>query len=386
MRRSCATLIVAIVAFAAAFAVDGAIGGSGFRADALPNAVVVSSDVGQRGSYRVPRGMLAETATGHHDRPRLRVVVRRVDATSEGVPRIASVIAAAARDSVRPERPVVTLRASPPPGALSTSRGRGHASAPTSGQPPIATYDRLVWSDEFAGAAGSAPNPAAWAPDVGAWGGGDGQLQTYTPNPENLSLDGSGDLAITAVKQTAPAPNGPTPVYTSARIETAGLFSFTYGRVEARIKVPAGRGLWPAFWLLGDDVDSVGWPASGEIDVMEMIGQDPSAVYGTLHGPVSGSTTSFQVQARAVSARSFANAFHTFGVIWQPGRITWTLDGKAYASATPHDVGPGDRWVFDAQPFHLILDLAVGGHWPGAPNSATAFPATMLVDWVHVYQ
>lgn len=243
-----------------------------------------------------------------------------------------------------------------------------------------------MWSDDFNGPAGSPPSPSNWSFDLGAWGSGDGELQTYTGNAANVSLDGNGDLAITALKQSSTGPDGLTRHYTSARLETAGLFSFTYGEVEARMKIPAGQGLWPAFWLLGDDINSVGWPASGEIDVMEMLGQDTSRVYGTVHGPASGSTPNYQVQGQEVSPGSLADAFHTFGVIWQAGRITWTLDGVAYATVTPSDLAPGQRWVFDGHPFHLILNLAVGGSWPGPPNASTPLPSTLSVDWVRVYQ
>ncbi len=355
-------------------------------------------------------GTLVVTATGQRTRPRLRVDVRRLPTASGGqrTPTISTLtLGPTAGSSVgtehetqlpssaggqpaggsqpakgQPAAPVVEGSGTSPSGAATGPSG--DAGSPAGGG--VATYDRLVWSDEFDGPAGSPPDSADWTFDVGAWGASAGELETYTDDPANVSLDGEGHLAITALRRTATGPDGVPRDYTSGRIETAGLFSFTYGRVEASMKVPTGRGIWPAFWMLGEDIDTVGWPASGEIDVMELLGQDPQTVYGTVHGPVSGSTSAYQVQGRVVSAQSLADAFHVYGVIWQPGKITWTLDGVPYATVTPSDLAPREQWVFDGQPFHLVLNLAVGGDWPGAPDASTPFPSTLLVDWVRVYQ
>jgi beta-glucanase (GH16 family) len=149
------------------------------------------------------------------------------------------------------------------------------------------------------------------------------------------------------------------------------------------MKIPAGRGLWPAFWLLGDNIDAVGWPASGEIDAMEMLGHDPRTVYGTLHGPADGEAG--ELGSSFVAPRSLASGFHTFAVSWSPNSITWLLDGRAYATVGPEIQQRGWSSVFD-RPFHLLLNLAVGGNWPGSPDASTRFPATLLVDWVRVYE
>jgi beta-glucanase (GH16 family) len=249
--------------------------------------------------------------------------------------------------------------------------------------PGSARYVRLVWSDKFGGPAGLAPSRSAWVHDLGAYGRTDHELQTYTGRTANASRDGRGHLAIVARRQTATGPDGRTRHYTSARLTTRGRFSATHGRFEARMKIPAGRGLWSAFWLLGDDIDAVGWPASGEIDAMEALGQDPRTVHGTLHGPAGGSAGVLGSSFRA--PRSLAAGFHTYAVSWSPRSVTWLLDGKAYAT-----VGPEirrRRWsrVFD-RPFHLLLNLAVGGTWPGPPDASTRLPATLLVDWVRVYR
>jgi beta-glucanase (GH16 family) len=243
---------------------------------------------------------------------------------------------------------------------------------------PVMQYTRLVWSDEFSGPAGTAPSASKWIYDLGAHPG-DRELETYTDSPANASLDGQGDLAIVARRQTATGSDGVTEPYTSGRIETQGLFSATYGLIEARMKVPAGTGLWTAFWMLGDNISTVGWPACGEIDVMETLGRDPFTVRGTIHGP------SYSRGQNFVSASSLAAGFNIYAISWSPNSITWLLDGVPYATVTSADLAPGQPWVFN-QPFHLVLNLAVGGDWPGAPDAFTHFPATLLVNWVRVYQ
>jgi beta-glucanase (GH16 family) len=252
-------------------------------------------------------------------------------------------------------------------------------------QPDLLGADsgRLVWSDEFGGRAGSAPDASKWTHNVGAYGYTSRELQTYTGGLANAYADGRGHLAIVARRQTATGPDGRRRHFTSARLTTQGLFSTTYGRFEARMKIPAGRGLWPAFWMLGDDVDAVGWPASGEIDAMEVVGQHPFTVYGTLHGPrgAPGSARS----STLVSTTPLASAFHTYGVTWSPTSITWMFDGVPYATKSPGTMGFGWNWIF-ARPFHLLVNLAVGGTWPGPPDASTRFPARLLVDWVRVYR
>lgn len=260
------------------------------------------------------------------------------------------------------------------------SKAARHASRIHAGL--VATrHPTLIWSDEFSGPAGAPPSSSKWIHDLGDYGAGAGELETYTDSTANAALDGQGHLAIVALPQT---PSGPGQVrsYSSARLETKGLFSVKYGLIEARVKIPAGTGLWPA-WMLGDDITTLGWPACGEIDVMETLGKNPLTVYGTIHGP-SGSTA-YEISNTAKSATPLAAGFHTYGVSWSRNSVTWLLDGTPYSTVTSADLAPGQMWVFN-QPFHLILDLAVGGTWGGPPNSSTPFPATLLVDWVRVYQ
>ena len=242
-----------------------------------------------------------------------------------------------------------------------------------------------VWADEFAGPAGAPPAATRWVAEVGGGGWGNQELQSYTARPQNAALDGAGHLAITARRETYTGPDGITRDFTSARLITKGRFTFRYGRVDARIKVPAGTGLLAQFWALGDDVWDVGWPESGEIDVMEVLGGRPRAVVGSLHGPLDNGVAwaSWARNTETVAPTSLAAGYHTYSATWSATSISMALDGKTYASYTPADVPAGGRWVFD-KPFFLVLNLAVGGVWPGAPAAATAFPARMLVDWVRV--
>lgn len=239
--------------------------------------------------------------------------------------------------------------------------------------------------EEFNGPAGAPPNPAVWSLETGGeWGNGN-ELEYYTASPENASLDGRGDLAITARHQTYTGPEGVTRQYTSARLETSHKFDFTYGRIAARIEVPAGAGLWPAFWALGESggAASEEWPACGEIDVMELLGAHPAVAYGTLHGPWARSSDGFQEQGVYHAARSLAAGFHVYSADWSPQAITFAVDGHPYRTVTPAQLPAGASWPF-SHPFFLILDLAVGGSWGGAPTAATPWPAQMTVDWVHV--
>jgi beta-glucanase (GH16 family) len=242
----------------------------------------------------------------------------------------------------------------------------------------------LVWSDEFEGAAGTPVNPEYWNHDIGGHGWGNNELQYHSDRTENVSLDGSGHLAIVA-RQENPAEyvcHYGECVYTSARITTQGKVEFTYGRVEARIKVPRGQGIWPAFWMLGASFPGVSWPNSGEIDIMEHIGFEPRTVYGTVHGPDYSGTNG--VGSSYTINEDFADNFHVFAVDWDPDAIRWYVDGILYSILTPDHLG-GRQWVFDHN-FFILLNLSVGGDWPGEPDETTQFPQTMLVDYVRVYQ
>ena len=233
----------------------------------------------------------------------------------------------------------------------------------------------LTWSDEFDGPAGSAPNGANWNFETGGGGWGNNELQTYTDSRDNSALDGNGNLVITA-RQSGSG-------YTSARLTTKGKVQPKFGRLEARIQIPRGQGIWPAFWMLGGQFDNVGWPGSGEIDIMENVGYEPHLVHGTLHGPGYSGANGITGQYMHPQGWSFADTFHTFAVDWQPGSITWSVDGVAYQTFTTANTG-ANPWVFD-QPFFFILNVAVGGNWPGNPDGTTQFPQSMVVDYVRVY-
>lgn len=237
---------------------------------------------------------------------------------------------------------------------------------------------RLVWSDEFELPDGSAPDSSKWGYDVGGGGWGNGELQYYTSRTNNARIE-AGKLVIEAKLEDYEGKK-----HTSARLLTKDKWSWTYGRMEARIKIPKGQGIWPAFWMLGSNIGSVNWPACGEIDIMENIGKEPGTVHGTVHGPgySGGAGISGLVSLR--EGEHFSDDFHVYGVEWETNRITWSLDGKPYFSITPTNLPAGKKWVFD-QPQFLLLNLAVGGAWPGYPDGTTVFPQRMLVDYVRVY-
>jgi beta-glucanase (GH16 family) len=201
-------------------------------------------------------------------------------------------------------------------------------------------------------------------------------MQFYTARRENVRV-ADGRLIIEARKE--PFENRG---YTSARIKTAGLMERQYGRFEARIKLPRGQGIWPAFWMLGADIGKAGWPRSGEIDIMENIGKEPGIVHGTLHGPGYSGDKSIG-KPSALDAGAYADDFHVYAVEWEPKEIRWYRDNVLYHTARP-DTVPGD-WVFE-HPFFVLLNLAVGGYWPGYPDASTTFPQRMLVDYVRVYR
>lgn len=241
----------------------------------------------------------------------------------------------------------------------------------------------LTWSDEFNGADGTAVDPAKWKHDVGGTGWGNNELEYYTSGTQNAVQMG-GNLVVTATTQGASQYHCSygTCQYTSARLLTQGLFSQQYGRFEARAQMPTGKGLWPAIWLLGDNISTVSWPACGEIDFMETIGTDISTNHGSLHMPASyGPSGTFKL----ANGASFADAFHTFAIEWEPGTIRFYVDEQLYETRTQASTPAGDTWEFE-HPFFLLINVAVGGQWPGSPDSTTTFPQTLKVDWVRVYQ
>ena len=236
----------------------------------------------------------------------------------------------------------------------------------------------LVFSDEFDGPAGSTPDPAKWTYDIGNGpnGWGNQELQYYTDRPENVALDGAGNLRITARRETF----GGQP-FTSARLKTEGLFERAYGRFEARLRTPVGPGVWPAFWLLGNNCGEMPWPQCGEIDVMELRGQQPSQIAGSLHGPGYSAGAAVTSDYRLAEGR-FDDEFHTFAVEWGEDYVDHFVDGFLYQRTTRDEV-PGE-WVYD-HPFFIILNVAVGGNYVGFPTSQTPLPQDMVVDYVRVY-
>lgn len=238
---------------------------------------------------------------------------------------------------------------------------------------------KLVWNDEFDGAAGTPPDPSKWSPTTGGGGWGNKQLD-YDTNNQNAYQDGQGNLVLEARKGNPEGYEcwyGPCQ-YTSAQISTKGHFSFTYGRLEARIKVPYGQGIWSAFWILGDNCETVGWPACGEVDVMENISNQPNILYGTVHGPSYFSGT-YKLQHG-----KFADDFHVFTLQWDPSHLSFFVDGVNYATLNKTSLPNQRDWVYD-HPFHIILNAPVGGEWPGSPSATTAFPQKMSISYVRVY-
>lgn len=245
--------------------------------------------------------------------------------------------------------------------------------------PPAQPSADLLWSDEFTGPAGSRPSPTKWRYEVGGSGWGNNQLEYDTDRTTNAALDGAGNLVITARRESFQGRE-----YTSARLNTLGLYAQAYGRFEARIRLPIGQGIWPAFWLLGANIGQVSWPACGEIDVMEYRGQQPNVIVGSVHGPGYSGGAAIS-RNYTLPSGTFNDGFHVFSVDWTPTRIDWRVDGNLYHSVTPASMTGGRTWVFD-HPFSILLNLAVGGNFLGNPDATTVFPQSMIVDYVRVYR
>lgn len=245
----------------------------------------------------------------------------------------------------------------------------------------VTTMSNLVLSDEFD--VDGVPNPNLWSFDIGRGENGNGwgnnELQYYTDRPENVVVQ-NGYLIITAKQEDLGGA-----AFTSARIKTQNLFDQKYGRFEARIKLPQGKGLWPAFWMLGSNFDQVSWPQCGEIDIMEYLGNKPTEVFGTIHAPGIFGANSLTKKYMLPTGR-FDTDFHVFGIEWTENYINWYVDNVLYSHLTRAKVEEeGGEWVFDNS-FFMILNLAVGGNLPGSPNADTTFPQRMIVDYVRVYQ
>lgn len=238
---------------------------------------------------------------------------------------------------------------------------------------------QLTWSDDFDGAAGQSPDASKWAFDTGTGNNGWGnlELQHYTNRTQNVATDGNGNLVITALRESYQGSQ-----FTSARIKTQNVFTQKYGRFEARLKTPYGQGLWPAFWMLGANSETVNWPQCGEIDIMELRGQKPSIVNGSLHGPgYSGGNA--LTGSYALRYNRFDVDYHVFAIEWDADSIDYFVDGYLYQRIEKSDV-PGE-WVYD-HPFYMILNVAVGGNYLGNPTAETPFPQTMTIDYVRVYK
>jgi beta-glucanase (GH16 family) len=269
-------------------------------------------------------------------------------------------------------------------GVSPTEAGAGEGNA-IEAAPANRTADaagwKLTWSDEFDGPDGSAVDATKWVHEVGGGGWGNKERQFYTDGTANAVVQG-GNLVITSTRDGASQHScwyGPCQ-YTSARLNTAGKFSQKYGRIEARMQIPSGKGMWSAFWMLGDDIGNVGWPACGEIDIEESINVATSA-HGSLHASGFDATAQYTAPAMA----DFGSAFHTYAVEWSSSEIRFLVDDQVYETHVPGDAtSHGGRWAFD-QSFFILLNVAVGGNWPGDPDGTTTFPQTMKVDWVRVF-
>ncbi|MEM7625582.1 MAG: family 16 glycosylhydrolase [Planctomycetota bacterium] len=270
--------------------------------------------------------------------------------------------------------------------------GCGHTDLAAAGDEEPASRWVLTFAEEGDGPTGVAPSPERWTHDLGDHGWGNKEWQNYTPGNNNAFYDGEGHLVIEARKsaltgEQAQTPDGPEsvrPLYTSARLKTQGKFSQRYGKIEGRIKIPRGQGIWPAFWMLGDSFATRGWPACGEIDIMENVGNSPDWIHGTLHGPGYSGGGGLQGSFQHPEGGAFADDFHVYSVEWSPDAIHWFVDGELYHTRTPDDAG-ANRWAY-SEPFFIILNVAVGGEWPGYPDETTEFPQRMLVDYVRVYE
>lgn len=242
---------------------------------------------------------------------------------------------------------------------------------------------RLVWSDEFNGARGQSPLPMKWRFEEFA-DATDTEKQCYTDSPDNVALDGDGHLLITALEKAGNCADGWYRFYTSGRITTERLQTWTHGRLEMRAQVPEGVGTWSAFWALGANKPMIEWPRSGELDVMEHVGADPQHLIGTVHGPTASGERWF-LQASTDADAPLSDGFHTYALDWSEDELVWSLDGEEYGRVTREDVEAVGEWVFD-RPFYLVLNLAVEGLLGGPVAEDTEFPQVFAVDYVRVYR
>jgi beta-glucanase (GH16 family) len=325
---------------------------------------------------------ISSVALAHHMFSSNQVAKRQESAVRGAFSRIAPSVTVAATRSARPTRTPRSTPAVPTPTTMVPTPTPIVTPTQVATTSPISA-GTLIWSDEFQGSAGTPPDGSKWTPDVGNGGSnaGWGNLQLeYDTNNHNVYQDGQGNLVIEARKEN-PAGyqcwNGPC-AYTSARITTSGKFAtLTHGRVEARIKMASEQGIWPAFWMLG--ANNKVWPADGEVDIMENPGLDPTINYGSYHGPGINGGGTYKLPGGA----SYTSDYHIFAVDWDHDSVRYSVDGHVYETLYRANVS-ASQWVFDG-PFFLILNVAVGGKWPGSPNASTVFPEKMWVDYVRVY-
>lgn len=247
---------------------------------------------------------------------------------------------------------------------------------------------KYLFRDEFNKPANSPVDSLKWKAEIGGGGWGNEELQYYTNDIENAYHDGRGNLVIKAIKLAPPLNLNcwyGKCQYTSVRLITKGKFDRKYGRFEARIKIPRGQGMWSAFWMLGNNIDTVGWSTCGEIDVMENIGREPFTVHGTIHGPGYSGANAIGAPFNLANNQEFADDFHVYATEWTENKISFYVDGKLYKTITPQDLPAGKDWVYD-HPFFMILNLAIGGNWGGVADETTIFPGEMLIDYVRVYR
>lgn len=232
----------------------------------------------------------------------------------------------------------------------------------------------LVWADEFDG---NTLNLNNWSFELGNSGWGNNELQYYQDGNKNVTI-ANGTLTITAKKEKVQSAN-----YTSARIKTQGKKSFTFGRIDIRAKLMTGQGYWPALWMLGESISSIGWPACGEIDIMELVGSKPNTVLGTAHWGLPGNGSTYITKNYALSGTDYSKEYHVFSIVWVKDQIQWYVDDNLYHTITKNDVNV--NYPFNA-PHFFIFNVAVGGNLPGNPDGTTVFPKSMVVDYVRVFQ
>ncbi|MEO9589997.1 glycoside hydrolase family 16 protein [Rhodopirellula bahusiensis] len=243
------------------------------------------------------------------------------------------------------------------------------------------SFDRLVWQDDFSG---DSLDYSKWEVEVNAFGGGNHELQIYTDRPENVRVE-DGCLVLEARRDNA-AISGTSREYSSGRVRTKHRGDWKYGRIEVRAKLPQGQGIWPAIWMLPTKDEYGGWAASGEIDIMEMRGQQPNIVLGTLHHGAPWPNNIHTGDEYTLEQGTFADDFHTFAVNWRANEIEWLVDGESVQKQTKWESSGGEYPAPFDQPFHLLLNVAVGGGFLGPPDATTEFPVQMLVDSVKIYQ